>query len=422
MTAGNSGERPRFSVSPERIRSSLRAFARIGYSQDGGINRLAFSQSDLQARQALRHRLAELDVQSRVDEIGNVFGHIPGVNDDLAPVLVGSHLDAVPGGGRFDGSIGVIAALEVAAVLRDQQITTRRPIEVVSFSCEESSRFGRATLGSGVVAGTWDPHEILQLTDRDGTRLESVLRRLGLDPARVGEARRERGAFAAYLELHIEQGRVLEAAGVDIGVVEAIAAATRLRLRVEGHADHSGATPMHLRHDALAGAAEVILAVERVARACQGIVGTVGTLTVEPGAINVVPGAATLGIDIRGSDGAAKRAAVESVRQEIATIAESRGLHVQVDQMSDEEPVPLDPGIVDLIEDRARQRGLGTLRLPSGAGHDAMQMARICPAGMVMVPSRSGVSHNREEWTGIDHVVMGIQVLADAALTLAGIA
>src|SRR5215218_9513410 len=287
-------------VDAGRIQEWLRAFARIGYSADGGMRRLAFSRGEFRARQLLIHLLERTGLRSRLDGIGNCFGRLPGAREpDAPPILLGSHLDTVPGGGRFDGAVGVVAALEVAATIRERGIATRHPIEVVSFAGEESSRFGRGTIGSGILAGTWAADEILALRDANGTRLGQVLARLGVTPAAVAASRRAPGDFAAFLELHIEQGRVLEEAGVALGVVEAIAAPCRLRLRLTGRADHSGATPMPLRRDALAGAAEVVLAIERLAAASNGVVGTVGTLRVEPGAINVVPGQAELGIDIR---------------------------------------------------------------------------------------------------------------------------
>lgn len=405
-------------VDPERIRANLRAFARIGYTSDGGMRRLAFSRAELRARQLLLHLLGTLGLRPRVDAIGNVFGRLPGRDDTLPPVLVGSHLDTVPGGGRFDGAAGVVAALEIAAALRDADWRPRRPFEVVSFVGEESSRFGRGTLGSGVLAGVWDPAEVVALRDARGITLGQELRRVGLDPARVGEARGAPGAVAAFLELHIEQGRVLEASGARLGIVEAIAAPTRLILHLTGRADHSGATPMGLRHDALAGAAEVVLAVERNARAVAGVVGTVGTLHVEPGAINVVPGRVDLGIDVRGVVAADKHRVVVAIRREIDAIAAARGLVAELVTTSDEEPVTLAPDLVARLEAYARARGLAVQRLASGSGHDAMQLAKLGPAAMVMLPSRGGISHNRLEWTDLDDIARGTQVLLDLVLEL----
>ncbi len=408
-------------VNAERIRAHLRAFARIGYSRDGSISRLAFSREDLRARQLLLHLMDGVGMQTRIDAIGNVFGRLGDAPDESAPpVLVGSHLDTVPGGGRFDGSVGVVAALEIAAVLREQARSLRHPLEIVSFACEESSRFGRGTLGSGVMAGVWDADEVLALRDAKSLRLGQVLRRLGLDPAGIASARRRPSDFVAYLELHIEQGRVLEEAGAHVGVVSAIAAPTRFRVRLVGRADHSGATPMPLRRDALAGAAELILAVERHARAVPGAVGTVGTVRVEPGALNVVPGQVELGVDVRSTNDTDKARVVADIQESITAVAGARALTASVELLSDEAPVTLDPRVVVMLEGHCRARGVPSLRLASGAGHDAMQVAKLCPAGMLMVPSRAGSSHNRTEWTNLNDIVVGVQVLLDAVLELTG--
>ena len=409
-------------IEPARLRGWLRAFARIGYGPSGGMHRLAFSRGEWRAHQLFIHLLGRLGARTRIDPAGNVFARLPGAEDeDAPPVLLGSHLDTVPDGGRFDGAAGVCAALEVAATLRGAGVATARPLELACFAAEESSRFGRGTIGSGLLAGAWEPAETLALRDAAGVRLDQALRRRGLDPARVGEARRPPGAFGAYLELHIEQGRVLEAAGDRLGIVVAIAAPTRLRLCLEGRADHSGATPMELRRDALAGASEVVLAVERAARAAPGVVATVGTLRLEPGAINVVPGLAELSIDVRSADFTAKARVVALLRAEIAALAAARGLIARLDTLSDEQPVTLDSGLADLLERRGRARGLPQRRIVSGAGHDAMQLAKICPAGMLFVPSRDGISHNRAEWTDPDDIAAGAQVLLDAALELVSI-
>ncbi|MGA7671886.1 MAG: Zn-dependent hydrolase [Nitrolancea sp.] len=409
----------RIDVDPSRIEANLRAFARIGYSRDGGMNRLAFSRNDLRARQYLLHLLQTLGASARIDGFGNVFGRVDGSEPSLPPLLVGSHLDAVPAGGRFDGSVGVAAALEVLSVLREHRITPRHPIELVSFACEESSRFGRGTLGSGIVAGAFDPNEVLNLTDAHGTRLERVLERAGLDPNELAEARRASGDYLAYLEMHIEQGRVLEEVGKVVGVVEGIAAPTRFRVHVQGQADHSGATPMTLRRDALTGAAEIILAVERHARAAGNVVGTVGVATVEPGAMNVVPGRVTLAVDVRSIDASAKAAVVRQIRDDIEATARARNLKIDVELLTDEEPVRLDRHVIETLDRMCALRETPSLHIMSGAGHDAMHIARLCPAGMILVPSRNGISHHRDEWTEIEHVVAGTQVFVDAALEIA---
>lgn len=406
-------------VNPDRIRANLKDFATIGYSASGGMNRLAFSRADLRARQLLVHKMEILGLDTRVDEIGNVFGRLSGeANRSHAPVLVGSHLDTVPGGGRFDGALGVVAGLEAAAVVREYIDLTHYPLEIVSFSCEESSRFGRGTLGSGIVAGTWDPDEILLLSDAQGRKLADVLRRVGLDPAEVRSARRRPGDFTAFLEIHIEQGRVLEEMDIKVGIVDTIAAPTRIRLSIAGQADHSGATPMSLRRDALTGAAEVILAVERLSRSMSGVVGTVGTVRVQPGAINVVPGQVELGIDIRATVGSDKRLVVDRLHQEIEQVSHERELAASLDVLTDEEPVALDPRMMGILERSAEDGSISSIVMPSGAGHDSMHMATICPTGMLLVPSVDGISHHSSEWTELDDIVAGIQVLVDATIQI----
>lgn len=408
-------------VDPDRIRANLQSFARIGYQPGGRMARLAFTQDDLRARQLLLHMMSQIGLFSRIDEFGNVFGRLPARGEAASrpPVLIGSHLDTVYDGGRFDGSLGVVAALEAVTLLAEQGIEIQRPVEVVSFAAEESSRFGRGTLGSGIVAGAWQPAEIMDLRDRDGQRLGTVLQRIGLEPEDIARARREPGDYEAFLEIHIEQGRVLEESENQVGVVEAIAAPSRFRLTMSGQADHSGATPMNLRRDALTGAAEIILAVERMAGNAPDVVGTVGTIQAEPGAINIVPGQVVLSIDIRGTSSEQKRRVVQDVMTEIHETARRRDLEPSIETLGEEEPVVLDPDLIDLLESCCRERSIPHLRMASGAGHDAMQMARICPSAMLLVPSRRGISHNPDEWTELEDLVAGVQAYSDAAWRLA---
>ncbi len=413
--------RERLTVDPARIRSHLQSFARIGYQPGGRMARLAFTQDDLRARQLLLHMMSQIGLFTRIDEFGNVFGRLPASGDAASrpPVLIGSHLDTVYDGGRFDGSLGVVAALEAVTLIAENGVELERPVEVVSFACEESSRFGRGTLGSGIVAGAWEPEEIMELQDRDGQRLGKALQRIGLEPEDVGRARRSPGDYAAFLEIHIEQGRVLEESENQVGVVDAIAAPSRFRLTIAGQADHSGATPMNLRRDALTGAAEIILAVERFASDAPDVVGTVGVIQAEPGAINIVPGRVVFTIDIRGTSSDQKRQVVENVMEAIHETARRRDLETSIETLGEEEPVQLDSGLIELLESCCEDRAIPYLRMPSGAGHDAMQMARICPSAMLLVPSRRGISHNPEEWTELEDLVAGVQAYSDATLRLA---
>jgi beta-ureidopropionase / N-carbamoyl-L-amino-acid hydrolase len=408
-------------VDAERVRRTLQAFARIGYDTGGRMQRLAFSRADLRARQLLLHMMQRLGLRTRVDGFGNVFGRLE-LGDDrdrLAPVLIGSHLDTVPAGGRFDGSLGVAAALEAVALMRQDIGDMKRPVEVVSFACEESSRFGRGTLGSGLLAGAWKPGELLSLKDREGRTLADVLRRVGLDPDRLDEVRKAPGEYAGFIEIHIEQGRVLEESPAQVGVVTAIAAPVRFRVTVSGQNDHSGATPMNLRRDALAAAAEIVLAVESCAREEAEIVGTVGVMRVEPGAINVVPGHVEMGIDIRGTDRERRGRVADSVRRAARETSVRRAVDIEFEELTDEDPVDMSEGIIEALESVAGRRSVQVTRMPSGAGHDAMQMTRICPSGMLLVPSRAGISHDPGEWTDLPDIVAGTQVYVDAAYQLA---
>ena len=406
-------------VDPDRIRQRLQAFARIGYQPDGSVTRLAFSRPDLQARELLIHHFNALNLDVQIDQFGNVFGERSGTDPGLPAVLTGSHLDTVPNGGRFDGSLGVVAALEAVSVLEDAGVDLPRAIQVVSFSCEESSRFGVGTLGSALVAGVMAPEEALILEDSDGVSIAEALAAAGFDPEDLPAVRRDPGDFRAFIELHIEQGRVLEEEDKAVGIVQSIAAPIRFRVEVVGRADHSGATPMHLRNDALTGAAEMILRIEEAGRHSESSVATVGTIRVVPNAMNVVPGQAIFDVDLRGGDRDDRQLTLDRVDAAINEIAERRGLQVGRRQLARLDPVAMNPEIVGLLTHHCAERGVPRRLMLSGAGHDAMQIARICPAGMVLVPSSHGISHAREEWTDPALAVPGIQALVDAVIDLA---
>ena len=406
-------------VDPGRIRQRLQAFARIGYQPDGSVTRLAFSRPDLQARELLIHYFNALNLDVQIDQFGNVFGERPGSDPRLATVLTGSHLDTVPNGGRFDGSLGVVAALEAVSVINDAGVDLPRAIQVVSFSCEESSRFGVGTLGSALVAGVMAPEEALTLEDDDGVSIAEALATAGFVPQDLLSVRRDPGEFRAFIELHIEQGRVLEEEDRAVGIVQSIAAPIRFRVEVVGRADHSGATPMHLRNDALTGAAEMILRIEEAARQSESSVATVGTIRVAPNAMNVVPGQAIFDVDLRGGDREDRARTLERIDAGIDEVAGRRGLQVRRRQLAQLDPVAMHPDIVGLLAHHCDERGVPYRMMLSGAGHDAMQIARICPAGMVLVPSSHGISHAREEWTDPALAVPGIQALVDAVIDLA---
>ncbi len=409
------------SVNLDRLLADLEAFAAIGGDGQGGVTRLAFTAADQSARRLLQEKLAAAGLAVRVDAIGNVFGRRRGREDGLPPVLLGSHLDSVPNGGRFDGPLGVLSALEAVRMLEDARRETRRPLEVVCFAAEESSRFGSGTLGSKAVVGKLAPGMLEALRDADGRTLAEALRECGLSPDRLGDVRRRPGDYHAYLELHLEQGAVLEHAGVPVGLVTGIAAPTRFRVTYTGRADHSGATPMPLRRDALVAAADLVLAVRRTVlrHGSPTSVGTVGVLRVQPGAMNVIPGQASLGIDLRDIDGEAKRRVARKVRAAAGRMARKWRLDVSVETLADESPVPLPERIRKVSAAACQAGGISFLELPSGAGHDAMYIAEVAETGMIFVRCREGISHNSAEFVEPRDIAAGAAVLAETALRLA---
>jgi hydantoinase/carbamoylase family amidase len=357
----------------------------------------------------------------RLDGIGNLIGRVEGEVAGAPAVALGSHVDSVPRGGRFDGAMGVIAALEVVRTIKEARLPLARPLEVLVFTAEESSSFGVSTIGSSVMAGTAEPDRLLALVDRGGQRLGDILARFGMTRDDVAAARRSPGEVGHYLELHIEQGRVLKEAREQVGVVQAIAAPCRLRIRYEGRADHSGATPMDLRRDALVAAAHLVTFVEEACRVAgpAPVVGTVGILDVRPGAINVIPGEATLWVDLRSTSLQARSARRDAVVARARALAAERGLGCSVATLMDDPPVVLDAGTTELLAAVCAAQAVAWRRMDSGAGHDAMQMAAIARAGMLFVPSQEGISHNPREWTSLPEIVTGAQVLLEATARLA---
>lgn len=403
----------------EWVMEKIEQLALFGKTEKG-ITRLAYTQEDIEARDYVIRLMRECGLEVRVDAVGNIIGHLPGKEETSELVLAGSHIDTVPEGGKYDGVVGVIGAL--AAVKRlQQERTLSHPIEVIVFAAEESSRFGHACIGSKAAAGLADIHKWKQAKDADGVTLEAAFTRMGLDLHVVNNANRVKDKIRGYVELHIEQGRILEKEELDVGVVEAIAAPTRLKITIEGIAAHSGGTPMDERRDALVSAAMIILAIQEIGieQAEYGTVTTVGKMNVLPGAINVIPGLVELWVDIRGVNHESIIATLQDIKDEVICIADSQDTPVAIDVIASDKPVILSKDMVELIELACTTQGVKYGMLNSGAGHDAMYMARIAPAGMIFVPSRGGISHNREEYTEPEQIMKGIDVLTETLRQLA---
>jgi len=401
------------------VEATFAGIARFGKGARG-FNRLVFTDADWAACDFFAGLMRDAGLAVRTDAWGNLIGRLEGTESGAPAVATGSHLDTVPEGGNYDGGVGSVAGLGAIMRLKARG-PLRHPLELLVFRGEESSRFGIHTMGSKVMSGIASPEAWQGVKDQNGTSLAQVLAARGLDLARLAQAVRMPGELKAFVEVHIEQCFVLEQAGIPIGVVEAIAAPIRLKLTVEGVASHSGATPMGKRRDALVTAAHLVLAVEEEARkrAERRIVGTVGILKVSPGALNVVPGRAELWVDIRGIDETSLVETAAAVRITAEGIAAREGTLVTVDTLASDTPVPMDPVVVAAIEAACRRLGVPYQRMPSGAGHDAMNMARIAPAGMIFIPCRGGISHNPDEYAAPADIVRGMDVLTETLATLA---
>ena len=377
-----------------------------------GINRLAFTDADWAGRQYIIDRMTDAGLSIEIDDFGNVIGYKIGKKPDLPVVMMGSHTDSVPNGGNYDGVVGVLSAIEVIRSMTDDGYEHDHTIAVVSFMCEESGRFGDATLGSKAMRGELTLQDLHRLVDKQGISLYEALKDRNLNPDGI-ETMAYKRPVKSFTEIHIEQGKVLEHEQKTIGIVTGIAAPERFYVTIRGNADHSGATPMNLRHDALCGASKIILGIEEIASMQEEppVVGTVGVVEVTPGAMNVIPGAVKLGVDIRSISKAARNSVVTLVKEFIDITAEKRGLSYTIETIAQDYPVEMHPAMIREIEEAVKSVGVEYMTMPSGAGHDAMHWAEVVPTGMIFIPCRDGISHNPAEFAEMDDIVTGAEVL-----------
>lgn len=401
-------------VDSARLQRDMQGLANYGPVPSGGFSRVYLGAADLKARAWLVAQMQRAGLRVRTDQAWNVFGSWDGTRD-LPAVMTGSHIDTVTEGGGFDGVLGVLGAVEAIRALRESGYQPRRTIEIACFAGEEPVRFGKGMLGSRVLAGRLTTGGADELVDLDGVSLADALRNAGRDPAKLGAARLDPAAYSTFVELHIEQGPVLEAAGVPLGVVEVIAGSALARVSVEGVTAHAGAMPMRQRKDALAAASQMVLAVEEEARNAGGgtATGTVGSLRPRPGASNVIAGKVEFEIDLRDRDQKTKAQLYARVRDRVVAIAGERDVQVKWEERADDPPTPTDARVRGLLSDLCRERG-EALGMASGPFHDAQQIAAIIPMGMLFVPSKGGLSHCPEEWTDPEQCALGVTVLADA--------
>ena len=398
-----------------RLLARLEALAEVGAIAGGGVSRLALTDADKAGRDLVVSWMEGLGLAVTIDRIGNILATRAGTEDG-PPVMTGSHIDTVAAGGRYDGNLGVLAGLEVMTVLNEAGIETRWPLAVGVFTNEEGARFQPDMMGSGVHQGALDLDEMLAATGIDGTTLGESLRRIGYAGAADCGAVRAR----AFVELHIEQGPVLEEQGVTIGAVEGVQGISWSELTLTGVANHAGTTPLRLRHDAGYAAAAIACAARDIARDMGGDqVATVGAFALVPNLVNVVAKEAVLTVDLRNTDEALLREAEARLAAEVARIAENEGVGVARRRLARLEPVVFDPAMIDLVAATAARLGYSVRRMPSGAGHDAQMFAPNCPTAMIFVPSKDGISHNAAEYTAPEDLRAGAEVLLQVLLAKA---
>jgi N-carbamoyl-L-amino-acid hydrolase len=405
----------RVHVNGARLIEHLKALSEFGKNPQGGVSRVAYSDADRQGREYVMSlmRTARLDVS--VDAAGNLVGRRAAANNDdrLLPILFGSHIDSVPEGGNYDGDVGSLGAIEVAQTLAENNVMLRHPIEVIILQNEEGG-----LIGSEAVIGALTEKE-LDLVNKSGKTVREGIRFIGGDVSKLATVKREKGSIAAYLELHIEQGGTLESEKIDIGVVEGIVGINWWDVTIEGFANHAGTTAMNNRQDALLAAAKFIEAVNRVVTSVPGRqVGTVGRIQALPGAPNVIPGKVVCSLELRDLDAAKIQMLYQKIRAEADQIAKSNRVTFAFKELNANIPAPTDPRLRSIIDNSAKELGLTTKLMPSGAGHDAQDMAHIGPVGMIFIPSIGGISHSPKEFSRPRDIENGANVLLEALLRI----
>ncbi|MEL6581443.1 MAG: Zn-dependent hydrolase [Cyanobacteria bacterium J06621_12] len=399
-------------VNGDRLNQSIASLASIGQLPNGGVKRIAYSKEDIEARNFVQQWMKDLEMEIAIDAAGNIIGKYLGKNPLASAIATGSHIDTVPCGGHYDGAYGVLAGLEVVRVLKENQIKLERPIEVIVFTDEEGSMIGSKAI-SGRVVG--DPEYYRR---PDGTDIQTCLAKIGGDWHRLSQARRSTGDVSAFVELHVEQGPVLESMQKQIGVVEGIVGQRRFQITVKGSANHAGTTPMSLRCDALVAASQVVLAVNQIGNTPGQQVATVGKMEVKPNAANVVPGWVEMSLDIRDLSSLHIDSLLSQLRTHLEEIAVATNTQIRLNPCLHNEPALAEPYIQKAIALSCEQLNLSYTYLPSRASHDAQEMAQLADMGMIFVPSEMGVSHDASEYTSPEQCVQGANILLQTLIRL----
>jgi beta-ureidopropionase / N-carbamoyl-L-amino-acid hydrolase len=400
-------------VRAPRIMQHLEALAQYGKNPQGGVSRVAYSDADRQGRQYAMSLMRDAGLTVSVDAAGNIVGKRPGSDPSLKPLLIGSHIDSVPEGGNYDGDVGSLSAIEVAQILNEQHVTLRHPLEVIIFQNEEGGTVGSHAIGAGLQLDD----KLLNSVSQSGKTVRDGIAFIGGNPAALAEVQRQPGSIAGYFELHIEQGGTLEQEKIDIGVVEGIVGILHSQVSISGFANHAGTTPMPQRHDALLSGARFIEKVNQVVTSIPGRqVGTVGWIKAEPGAYNVIPGKVTLGLELRDLDDKKVTEMFSRIRSESDQIGRMNQTTFSFTEPLMVHAALTDPRFQKLIDDVAKGLGYTTKLMPSGAGHDAQEIAKIGPVGMIFIPSIGGISHAPKEFSRPEDIEHGANVLLQTVL------
>lgn len=401
-------------VNQKRIEEKIKFLSTIIDKNAPGYTRRPFTEWNMACRDWLIKEMKKNNLTVEIDASSNIVGTLKGKNESLPPIMIGSHTDSVVGGGMFDGTIGVIAGLEIVEYMKENNIQLDHTLKIVDFTAEEASEFGIATIGSrGMVGNLSEPD--LESLDHRGKTLRESLKSIGGNPVKIKETALNSGDVALFLELHIEQGPVLEQTVTDLGIVTGIVGIERYRVVVSGQANHAGTTPMDMRYDALAASSEMVLAIEEI---CKDeyedtVVGTVGRLNVKPNGPNIIPGLVIFDFEIRSINKNALNQIIHKINERIIHVQKNRKTKIEIKKLSKAKPVKVHSKIIEGLELSARKVGK-TYRLQSGAGHDSVQVSKVAPVGMIFVPSKDGKSHCPEEWTDYDLVAKGVQTLLNS--------
>ncbi|HEY9771726.1 MAG TPA: Zn-dependent hydrolase [Coleofasciculaceae cyanobacterium] len=399
-------------IDGDRLNQSIARLAQIGKLDNNGVKRIAYSQEDLEARNLVQQWMREIQMQIKVDAAGNIIGRYPGKYPDAPALATGSHIDTVPCGGHYDGAYGVLAGLEAVRVLQENQLQLHRSIEIIVFTDEEGSMIGSKAISGRVIN---DPGYYQR---PDGTDIQTCLNRIGGNWNNIAQARRNTDDLAAFVELHVEQGPVLESMGKQIGVIEGIVGQRRFNITVKGSANHAGTTPMQMRCDALVAAAQIVLAVNQIGNTPGQQVATVGKMQVLPNAANVVPGWVEMSLDIRDLSSLHIDSLLEELRIHLEEIAVATNTQIRLNPCLHNEPALAEPYIQQAIARSCENLNLNYTYLPSRASHDAQELAQITDMGMIFVPSKMGVSHDASEYTSPEQCIQGANILLQTLIQL----